>query len=68
MARELPLSITNCIDNQLRTYADEPIEKEEEMSKELNRAGKVKYALLGWLIGLPLPIVIILLFVRGCDF
>lgn len=32
------------------------------------RAGKVKYALLGWLIGLPLPIVLILLFVRGCDF
>lgn len=35
---------------------------------EIGRAGKVKYALLGWLIGLPLPIVIILLFVRGCDF
>ncbi len=32
------------------------------------RAGKVKYALLGWLVGLPLPIIIILLFVRGCDF
>ena len=30
--------------------------------------GKIKYALLGWLIGLPLPIVLILLFVRGCDF
>ena len=33
-----------------------------------NRTGKVKYALLGWLIGLPLPIIIILWFVRGCDF
>ena len=32
------------------------------------RAGKVKYALLGWLIGLPLPIILILLFFRGCDF
>jgi hypothetical protein len=32
------------------------------------RTGKIKYALLGWLIGLPLPIVLILLFVRGCDF
>jgi hypothetical protein len=32
------------------------------------RPGKVKYALLGWLIGLPLPIVLILLFFRGCDF
>ncbi len=35
---------------------------------EKNRDGKVKYALLGWLIGLPIPILIILLFVRGCDF
>ena len=33
-----------------------------------DRAGKVKYALLGWLVGLPLPIVLILLFFRGCDF
>jgi len=32
------------------------------------RSGKIKYGILGWLIGLPLPIVIILLFVRGCDF
>jgi hypothetical protein len=32
------------------------------------RAGKVKYALLGWLIGLPLPIILLLLFFRGCDF
>jgi uncharacterized integral membrane protein len=32
------------------------------------KTGKVKYALLGWLIGLPLPIIVILLFVRGCDF
>ena len=32
------------------------------------KAGKVKYALLGWLIGLPLPIILILLFFRGCDF
>jgi hypothetical protein len=32
------------------------------------RPGKVKYALLGWLVGLPLPIIILLLFFRGCDF
>ncbi len=32
------------------------------------RAGKVKYALLGCLIGLPLPIILILWFVNGCDF
>jgi hypothetical protein len=33
-----------------------------------NRAGKIKYGLFAWLIGLPLPIVLILLFYRGCDF
>ncbi len=39
------------------------------MNAEMHhRAGKVKYALAGWLIGLPLPIVLILLFFRGCDF
>ncbi len=32
------------------------------------RSGEIKYALLGWLLGLPLPVIIILLFVRGCDF
>lgn len=32
------------------------------------RPGKIKYAMLGWLFGLPLPIILILLFVRGCDF
>jgi hypothetical protein len=36
--------------------------------KTKQSAGKVKYALLGWLVGLPLPIVLILLFWRGCDF
>lgn len=33
-----------------------------------NEDGKIKYAMLGWLIGLPLPIILILLFYRGCDF
>jgi hypothetical protein len=37
-------------------------------TKMKNRAGKIKYGILGWLIGLPLPIVLILLFYRGCDF
>lgn len=32
------------------------------------RAGKIKYGILGWLIGLPLPIIIILMFWGGCDF
>ncbi len=44
------------------------IESENINRDNESRSGKVKYALLGWLIGLPLPIIIILLFVRGCDF
>lgn len=36
--------------------------------KSKKRAAKIKYALLGWLVGLPIPIILILLFVRGCDF
>lgn len=31
------------------------------------RTGKVKYALAMWLLGLPLPIVLIALFWKGCD-
>jgi hypothetical protein len=37
-------------------------------SKLHERGGKVKYALAAWLLGLPLPIVILALFFRGCDF
>ncbi len=37
-------------------------------AKVKDRAGKVKYALFGWLIGLPLPIILILFFINGCDF
>jgi hypothetical protein len=33
-----------------------------------NRSGKIKYAILGWLMGLPTIVVILLLFFRGCDF
>ena len=33
-----------------------------------DRAGKVKYGILAWMLGLPLPIVILALFFRGCDF
>jgi hypothetical protein len=33
-----------------------------------NRVGKVKYGILAWMLGLPLPIVILALFFRGCDF
>jgi hypothetical protein len=33
-----------------------------------SRAGKIKYAALAWLFGLPLPIILIALFWGGCDF
>ena len=32
------------------------------------RRGKIKYALLGWMFGLPIPVIVILLFWGGCDF
>jgi hypothetical protein len=32
------------------------------------RAGKIKYALVLWLMGAPMILVIIALFARGCDF
>ena len=32
------------------------------------RRGKMKYGILAWLLGLPLPIILILLFWNGCDF
>jgi len=31
------------------------------------RSGKVKYALAMWLLGLPLPIILIAFFWGGCD-
>jgi hypothetical protein len=35
--------------------------------ESLRRKGKIKYGLAAWLLGLPLPIVILALFFRGCD-
>lgn len=32
-----------------------------------NRDGKIRYGCALWLLGLPLPIVILALFYRGCD-
>jgi hypothetical protein len=32
------------------------------------RSGKIKYGILAWMLGLPLPIIILALFFRGCDF
>lgn len=41
----------------------------EEMTNDVqDRAGKIKYALGAWLLGLPIPIILIALFFRGCDF
>ena len=33
-----------------------------------SRRGKMKYGLFAWLLGLPLPIILIALFYGGCDF
>lgn len=32
-----------------------------------DRNGKIRYGLAAWLLGLPLPIIIIALLFRGCD-
>ncbi len=31
------------------------------------RSGKIKYALAAWLVGLPLPFILLALVFRGCD-
>lgn len=41
---------------------------DSQSTNPTNRAGKVKYGLLAWLVGAPLPIIIIALFWGGCDF
>jgi len=40
----------------------------KNMRRAADRAGKIKYGMVAWLIGLPLPIVILALFWGGCDF
>ncbi len=37
-------------------------------ASHLQRSGKIKYGIFAWLLGLPLPIIILALFFRGCDF
>jgi hypothetical protein len=32
------------------------------------RSGKIKYGIFAWLLGLPLPIILLALFFGGCDF
>lgn len=39
-----------------------------ETTSSTSRAGKIKYGLAAWLLGLPLPIIVIALFWGGCDF
>lgn len=39
-----------------------------EKASHLQRSGKIKYGIFAWLLGLPLPIIILALFFRGCDF
>jgi hypothetical protein len=34
----------------------------------LDRSGKIKYGILAWLLGLPLPIILLALLWGGCDF
>ena len=35
-------------------------------NKHLTRAGKIRYGLAAWLLGLPIPIIIIALLWGGC--
>jgi hypothetical protein len=37
-------------------------------SRPTDRSGKIKYGIFAWLLGLPLPIILIALFFGGCDF
>jgi hypothetical protein len=37
------------------------------LTSTMQRAGKIRYALGAWLLGLPIPIIIIALFVHGCN-
>lgn len=41
---------------------------EQPIFRGAQRSGKIKYGIIAWLLGLPLPIILIALFVRGCDF
>jgi hypothetical protein len=42
--------------------------EQERPSLRSNRSGKIKYGILAWMLGLPLPIILIALFFGGCDF
>lgn len=36
------------------------------LKKRLNESGKIGYVLL-WLIGVPVPVLLLIFFVRGCN-
>jgi hypothetical protein len=40
---------------------------DKPLTEPARRAGKIRYGVAMWLLGLPLPIIIIALFWRGCD-
>jgi hypothetical protein len=56
----------------MKRRSSKPRSKHHAVRRQLasaqQRAGKIKYALFAWMLGLPLPIIILALFFRGCDF
>jgi hypothetical protein len=40
----------------------------EKRTTLAERAGKIKYGIFAWMLGLPLPIILIALFYKGCEF
>lgn len=45
-----------------------PLDTERETPRRfLARSGKIRYGLAAWLIGLPIPIIILAVLFRGCD-
>jgi hypothetical protein len=45
-----------------------PVRLSPRLDDTLRRSGKIKYALVLWLMGAPMFLVVIALFARGCDF
>ena len=37
------------------------------LKNSIERAGKIRYGAAAWLLGLPLPIIVIALLFRGCN-
>ena len=44
------------------------MKRRQAASAPAERSGKIKYGIFAWLLGLPLPIILIALFYGGCDF